>query len=371
MVSRLGLRRRRPDRRRRHRPRAAAGGGARPDRRSGGAPARWRRSTPRSGSAAGRTSGCGPRCGPAARPGPAASIGKVHQGRLNQSLQMLAADLLGADALAWPAADASSAAWTATLPYEVAGMLRSRANTIEGGTTEVNKNVLGEKVLGLPREPDPYHDAAVGLGAALVTRRDGGLARRPARRSSRRDDDLLLADTDARDDPRPRSTPWSPSARAALRRPRRGPRRHRRDRTPRLVRVRGGDVRDLAGRRGAWCRSTSGHRNGSRRSRSRPPARPTSSTPTASPRRRARAGRAPTGAAFVTWTSGTTGTPTPIRHGHAEYLELLDRVLGPLRGARRAIRPRPPSPEPGAGRARAERRASTTCCSASGPARRW
>ncbi len=87
-------------------------------------------------------------------PGPAASIGKVHQGALNQRTQLLAADLLGPGAMAWIAGESTS--WAESLPFEVQGMLRSRANTIEGGTTEVNKSILGEKVLGLPREPDPY-----------------------------------------------------------------------------------------------------------------------------------------------------------------------------------------------------------------------
>ncbi len=47
--------------------------------------------------------------------------------------------------------------------------------------------------------------------------------------------------------------------------------------------------------------------------------------------------------AFVTWTSGTTGQPKPILQTHSGYLELLDRVLGPLRG-RPADPARPPSP---------------------------
>ncbi len=39
----------------------------------------------------------------------------------------------------------------------------------------------------------------------------------------------------------------------------------------------------------------------------------------------------PTGVAFVQWTSGTTGRPKPVLAHPRGYLELLDRVLGPLR----------------------------------------
>jgi alkylation response protein AidB-like acyl-CoA dehydrogenase len=89
----------------------------------------------------------------AGRMGPESSVGKVAQGEANIRTQELAVDLLGPDALAW---DGEPLAF----PREVYGFLRSRANTIEGGTSEVNRNVLGERVLGLPREPDPYRDAA-------------------------------------------------------------------------------------------------------------------------------------------------------------------------------------------------------------------
>jgi alkylation response protein AidB-like acyl-CoA dehydrogenase len=93
-------------------------------------------------------------------PGPESSIGKVHQGELNKRIQEAAVDLLGAAGLAWQGAPGvDPEAYAASLPYALHGMLRSRANTIEGGTSEVNRNILGERVLGLPREPDPWNRA--------------------------------------------------------------------------------------------------------------------------------------------------------------------------------------------------------------------
>ena len=107
----------------------------------------WTNQRVRAGLAAGRP------------PGPGSSVGKIHSGEVNQRLQVLATDLLGVDAMAW---ESAAPDYDSTLPHEVHGMLRSRANTIEGGTSEVNRNIVGERVLGLPREPDPYKDAPWG-----------------------------------------------------------------------------------------------------------------------------------------------------------------------------------------------------------------
>ena len=85
------------------------------------------------------------------QPGPEGSITKLFQALYNQRLQNLAVDMLGANGMAWLPTDGQTSA-------RIRGFLRSRANTIEGGTTEIMKNILGDRVLGLPREPDASKD---------------------------------------------------------------------------------------------------------------------------------------------------------------------------------------------------------------------
>jgi alkylation response protein AidB-like acyl-CoA dehydrogenase len=86
------------------------------------------------------------------RPGPEGSITKLFQAEYNKRLQSVAMDMLGASATAWDAeADPATAS-------SVRGFLRSRANTIEGGTSEIMRNILGERVLGLPKEPATDRD---------------------------------------------------------------------------------------------------------------------------------------------------------------------------------------------------------------------
>jgi len=89
----------------------------------------------------------------AGRPaGPEGSVTKLIQAEHNQRLQELAVDLIGASGSAWVGGDNTAEA------QAVRGFLRSRANTIEGGTSEVMRNILGDRVLGLPREPDPSRE---------------------------------------------------------------------------------------------------------------------------------------------------------------------------------------------------------------------
>jgi len=71
-------------------------------------------------------------------PGPEGSLGKWHWSEVNQSLTELAMDIAG------PRAQLDDGEWT----YR---FLRARANSIEGGTTEILKNIVAERVLGLPR----------------------------------------------------------------------------------------------------------------------------------------------------------------------------------------------------------------------------
>jgi len=72
------------------------------------------------------------------QPGPEGSLVKWLWSETNQRLTQLAVDVVGPDALT------VGESWS----YE---LLRARGNTIEGGTTEVLKNIVAERVLGLPR----------------------------------------------------------------------------------------------------------------------------------------------------------------------------------------------------------------------------
>jgi alkylation response protein AidB-like acyl-CoA dehydrogenase len=92
-------------------------------------------------------------------PGPQASIGKLYWSEYHRVVTELAVDILGMDALVPtgrkpssafqaddPGAPNSSASWSNTF-------LNARAGTIYAGSSQIQKNILGEQVLGLPKEP--------------------------------------------------------------------------------------------------------------------------------------------------------------------------------------------------------------------------
>ena len=92
-------------------------------------------------------------------PGPESSISKVYWSEYHRQITELAMDINGADGLvpsgrapssAFQTDDAgapnSTASWTTTF-------LTARAETIYAGTSQIQRNIMGERVLGLPKEP--------------------------------------------------------------------------------------------------------------------------------------------------------------------------------------------------------------------------
>ncbi|MGH2826421.1 MAG: acyl-CoA dehydrogenase [Actinomycetota bacterium] len=77
-------------------------------------------------------------------PGPEGSIAKLHWSESNQRLGALALEILGERAQL----DGDDAMWNGYWQYQ---QLRSRGNTIEAGTSEILRNIVAERVLGLPR----------------------------------------------------------------------------------------------------------------------------------------------------------------------------------------------------------------------------
>lgn len=89
-------------------------------------------------------------------PGPEGSVGKTMFAELNKDVYEMAVELLGMSGqvdydFSYRAPDTLDVGGTDSGPRYA--FLRARANSIEGGTSEIMRNILGEQVLGLPGEP--------------------------------------------------------------------------------------------------------------------------------------------------------------------------------------------------------------------------
>ncbi|MBT8197722.1 MAG: acyl-CoA dehydrogenase family protein [Acidimicrobiia bacterium] len=90
----------------------------------------------------------------AGTPGPEGSTAKLHYAELNKRIYELATELLGAEAMLYDTYEFIQPETPDDVREDIRRrFLRTRANSIEGGTSEIMRNIIGERVLGLPGEP--------------------------------------------------------------------------------------------------------------------------------------------------------------------------------------------------------------------------
>jgi len=92
-------------------------------------------------------------------PGPGGSLGKLHGAAIARMMRTILGEVFGADLVSYEKGDKAEV-WARTL-------LTSFSANIAGGTDEIQKNIIGDRVLGLPREPAvdkdvPFRDLKVG-----------------------------------------------------------------------------------------------------------------------------------------------------------------------------------------------------------------
>lgn len=92
-------------------------------------------------------------------PGPQGSLVKLAWGDIDQAVYELCLDMLGAQGMLYGSYEmVRPTSWydIGVRPGDIPrAFLRSRAMTIEGGTNEVQRNTIAERVLGLPKDPAP------------------------------------------------------------------------------------------------------------------------------------------------------------------------------------------------------------------------
>jgi len=84
-------------------------------------------------------------------PGPEGSTGKLMSAELNKLIYEYCVDLMGPEGVLYSSYEMIRPDGVAFASHDLPkAFLRSRANSIEGGTSEIMRNILGERVLGLP-----------------------------------------------------------------------------------------------------------------------------------------------------------------------------------------------------------------------------